>query len=272
MGDRAGGRHLERAAADGRAAGIGAGRGEGEGAVAEFFERAPGTGEPRRKIDVLATGVDADRLPAGRADPGGIVNLIGSVVLERAPSEGDRSAASDRVEAAEGEHAAVEIRAAGVAVASREDERPCPLLRERAGAGDRSGKGRGVGAVENEGGIVHDVAGDRTGCVATAKAQGTRRDRRVSVVAIVGREGERAAAELRQGVPGTLEGRGERHVRAVGVDVEGLPVGGADAGRDVDCVGGRELERAAEELDRPGGRVGGADGAGVSEPERPTLK
>ena len=85
-------------------------------------------------------------------------------MLERATTEADRAGGAEGPRTPQGEHAAVDGRAAGGGVVAREGERAVSPLLERASATDRTDIARRVSTIEDERAVVEDIPSERAGC------------------------------------------------------------------------------------------------------------
>ena len=128
--NRPGAPQREDAADEGRAAGVGVISSEREGAGADLRERATGTDQRPVVGDVLTVGVDPVRLIGRRGETGRVVGDVASRMPERAAAEADRAGGAEGSRTPQGEHAAVDGRAAGVGIG--------------AGEGDCAGRGTGL--------------------------------------------------------------------------------------------------------------------------------
>ena len=234
----------ERAVVDRRATGVAAAAGKRKGASAEFQEAS------------------------GAAHRSGVAARIRVIEGEDAVVDDIRVDCPGRAAASDAERARLDRRQAGERVCAGEREHAVAELRERAGAADCPGKGRVIGAVEDDDAGVGDVAHERAGCPTVADTECAGGHRRASVVGVGPGERERAASELLEGAACAGEARGEGYGLPGSIDGESLVACGVEAVGIVGRVGPAVPHHAAAE----GERAGGAEGVGTAEDGRAAVE
>ena len=170
---------------------------------------------------------------ASAADQTGIGQRIAAVEDQRSVVDDVAGDTAGRAAIAEPKRAGADRRGAGVGVVPRQGQRVGAVLGDGAGAADQTGIGQRVAAVEDERGIVDDVAGDAAGRAATAERQRAGADRRGAGVGVVAGQGQCAGAALGDGAgPADQTGIGQRIAavedqRGIVDDVAGYAARGA---------------------------------------------
>ena len=178
-------------------------------------------------------------------------------------------------------------RGAAIAVGTRQCRCAGADLAERAAARNIAGKRDGIGPINDQRGIVGDVAGDRAGGAAAAQLQRTGGDRGATAIVVRAGERRRAGAELTEraatrNIAGECDGIGsiddERGIvgdvagdRARGAAAAQLQCAGSDRSATAIGVGAGERRRAGADLtERAAARniAGECDGIGPIDRER----
>ena len=155
------------------------------------------------------------------------------------------------IDAVDEQPPAVDAGRPGIGAGRGQGRRAGTLLDDGARAADDAVEDQGVRAIEHQGAVVGDVAGDAAGGSAIAQPQRARRDRRAAGVDIVGRQRHRPGAGQGQGA-GAGDRAGEQIVEAAIVD---RPAAGRQ--RDRARAGDRGIgqQAAAVEGQRRAGRA-----------------
>ena len=178
------------------------------------------------------------------------IDMEGAIIPVEKPDE-DVGGVINRPTHSDFEGSIVDRRDAGVGVVGGEGERAIAVFGYRAGAVDTAGVGGVIRAVEAEGGVVCDVAGDGTARATIADREPAGGNGCAAGVGVVGGEGERAIAVFGYRA-GAVDGIGENQI--VGTVDRKIPV--------VEDVPSDRARRAAiAELQGAGGN-GGAGGIG----------
>src|SRR5262249_58819320 len=83
------------------------------------------------------------------------------------------------------------------------------VRRDGAAAGDEAAEGEGVGAIDREGAVVRQLAGDGSAGAAIAELQGAAGDRGAAAISVAAGEDQRSRTRLAQRA-GAGDGGGER--------------------------------------------------------------